>query len=361
MISARVLRECADIISSSICKIFNTSLKRGVLPNDWKCARVTPLFKQGEKTDISNYRTILVVSTVVKVFERIVYDQVYSFLSEHHIFSKHQSGFRSLHSTVIALIEATDNWAYNIDCGNVNAVVFLDLKKAFDTVDHEILLSKLSAYGIRGDSLNWFKSYLNNRTQQCFANGSLSEPCNLQCGVGTILGPLLFLLYINDLPNCLLNSKPRMYADDTSLTYAGSDPTLIQSHLNTDLKNISHWLTKNKLTLNMTKTEFVLIGSRQKLNTLAATPVLEINNLPIKQFSTTKSLGVVIDSNLTWKNHIEKLSKNFASDIGALKRIRSFVSLSTLNLIFKALVQPNNTLRQTTKASESGSTRVDFL
>ena len=158
---------------------------------------------------------------MAKVCERIVYNQFYEYFTENNLISCNQSGFRSLHSTATALLEATDNWAFNIDKGHVNAVIFLDLKKAFDTVDHSILLSKLKAYGVGSNSSNWFKSYLDNRTQKYFVNGSLSdsqvEP--LTCGIpqGTILGPLLFILYINDLPNCLVNSHPRMYADDTDL------------------------------------------------------------------------------------------------------------------------------------------------
>ena len=144
--------------------------------------------------------------------------------------SKHQSAFRTLHSTVTALLDATDSWAYNIDIGNVNAVVFLDLKKAFDTVDHHILLSKLNLYGLTGVSHKLFSSYLDNRTQKCVVNGSLSECCTLKCGIrqGIILGPLLFLLYINDLPNCLSHSVPRMYADDTHLTYSNGNIHSVQ-------------------------------------------------------------------------------------------------------------------------------------
>ena len=210
--------------------------------------------------------------------------------------SKHQSAFRTLHSTVTASLDATDTWAYNIDIGNVNAVVFLDLKKAFDTVDHHTLLSKLNLYGLTGVSHKLFSSYLDNRTQKCVVNGSLSECCTLKCGIpqGTILGRLLFLLYINDLPNCLSHSVPRMYADDTHLTYSNDNIHSVQSSLNEDLLNINRWLIANKLTHNMTKAEFMLIGSRQKLNNLPSLPSLNINKVPIKHSHCSKSLACLL-------------------------------------------------------------------
>ena len=220
--------------------MFNNSIALGCFPNDWKSARVTPIFKQGDRSDMHNYRPISVISAIAKVFERIIYNRISSYLSEHNILSKHQSGFRSFHSTVTALLEATNNWAFNVDYGNINAVVFLDLKKASDTVEHSILLSKLSLYGIHGKAHDLLCSYFDNRIQKCIINGFISESRTLQCGIpqGTILGPLLFLLYINDLPNCLSTSKANMHADDTHLTYASTDIPSIQTSLNRDLSNI---------------------------------------------------------------------------------------------------------------------------
>ena len=342
-IFARLIRECADLICVPICDIFNKSFSQGKLPEDWKSARVTPLFKQGDRDDVNNYRPISVIPVVVKVLERIVYEQLNAYLEEHDILCKHQSGFRAIHSTVTALLEATDSWAYNIDIGKINAVIFLDLKKAFDTVDHEILLSKLDSYGISGNSLKWFQSYLENRMQQCSVGGSLSDSRLLTCGVpqGTILGPLLFLLYMNDLPNCLSHCEPRMYADDTHLTYADNNVGSIESCLSEDLLNVHTWLNANKLTLNMTKTEFMLIGSGQRLNTIAVSPSLLMNGTRVKQVASTKSLGITIDDKLSWNNHIEKLTKKIASGIGAMKRVRHLVPTATLHLIYQVLIQPH--------------------
>ena len=178
-----------------------------------------------------------------------------------------------------------------------------------------------------------------NRKQKCSVNGSLSNSCSLTCGVpqGTILGPLLFLLHINDLPNCLSNCKPRMYADDTHLTYASSN---LEICLNETLANVFDWLQANKLTLNMTKAEFMLIGSRQRLDTLTTSPTIRMNSTQVSNVRATKSLGVMIDDKLDWHNHIEKLTKKTASGIGALKRIRHLIPASTLHLIYQALIKP---------------------
>ena len=180
----------AKLLKDSLSLIFNQSFKTGVFPNDWKNAKVSPLYKNsGKGNDRSNYRPISVIPVVAKVFERIIYDRLCVHLTKYNLLSKYQSGFRSLHSTVTALLEATDSWAPNIERGLINVVVFLDLKTAFDTVDHEILLSKLRSYGIRGQALRLFRSYLVDRKQICQIDCSKSTPKFLNCGVpeGTII------------------------------------------------------------------------------------------------------------------------------------------------------------------------------
>jgi len=189
----------------------------------------------------------------------------------------------------------------------------------------------------------WFRSYLDNRNQQCFVSGSLSNSQILTCGIpqGTILGPLLFILYINDLPNCLSNSVARMYADDTHLTFASNNIETINDVMNLDLSNVNTWFTANKLTLNSSKTEVMLIGWWQRLVTYDTSPKLVIGGDIIKQVSSVKSLGVHIDENLSWTMHIEKIVKKIALGIGAIKRCRPFVNQTTVESVFNALVQPS--------------------
>ena len=159
------------------------------------------------------------------------------------------------------MLEATSDWSINIDNGLINGVVFIDLKKAFDTIDHQIMLQKLKNYGIDEMSLTWFESYLTNRTQKCRVNDHFSNSAPVTCGVpqGSNLGPILFLIYINDLPNCLNHATPRMFADDTSISYSASTTSELQNVINSELKKLNSWLITNRLSLNTVKTEFMVI------------------------------------------------------------------------------------------------------
>ena len=269
---------------------------------------------------------------MAKVFRQIVYDQLYCYLTENKLLCCYQFGFRTLLSIVTALIKATDSWSLNLDRSFVNAVVFLDLKKAFDMVNRAVLISKLEAYGICDSANQWLCSYLRNNMQTCLVNCNKSSETYLLCGVpqGMILGPLLFLLYKNDLPNCLMHSQPRMYADDTSITYASNDVEEIECCVNIHLDRICIWLAVNKLTLNMTKTEFLLFGSRQRLSTLERNPIIEVNQFLIKQVSPSKSQGVHVNGNLSWECHINEISKKIVTGISVIKHIRYFLPFEIL-------------------------------
>ena len=223
-ISVKFLKEAGNSIILTIAHLFNLSLRTGIFLDDWKFVKVTPIYKSGEKSDRGNYRPISVISVIAKVFEKLVYRQMMVYLDVNNIISANQSGFRSRLSTETTFLNGTSQWLVNMDFRLINGVLFLDLKKAFDTVDHNILLSKIQLYGIRGTAHKWFQSYLKDRKQICKINQTMSNAKSIHCGVPqeTNLGSILFLLYINDLPNCLTKTISAMFADDTSLSCEGS-------------------------------------------------------------------------------------------------------------------------------------------
>ena len=213
----KLVKDAAEYIPQPLRQIFNSSLTSRVFPDIWKVARVAPIFKAGTSDDLNNYRPISVLCTISKVFEKIVHDQVVIYLVEQRILVQNQYAHRKLHSTITSLIKSADDWLSSIDSRKVNLTLFLDVKKAFDTVDHKILLDKLGAYGVKGTEFKWFKSYLSKRRQFCRVNGYNSKTMRVTCVIpqGSCLGPLLFTLYLNDFENCLQYSSASMYAYDT--------------------------------------------------------------------------------------------------------------------------------------------------
>ena len=276
-IPAKVLRLSADIIAPSLTYIFNLSLDTGIYVDEWKRAQVIPIYK-------SKDRPVYILPIVSKVFEREVFRQLYGYLSDNSLLSKFQSAFRPKHSTLSTLIRMCDDLLKNMDNGELNCVVFLDVRKAFDSINHEILLDKMhNFFGITGTQLKWFESYLNNRVQQCLINGQLSSPKTITCGVlqGSIMGPLLFLLYINDMPDSLSYSVSSLYADDTEIYASSNNCDDLVDKVNFDLQNIHKWLIENKLQTHFNKSKHMFIGSSyNRKNKITRKPIL-INNQPI--------------------------------------------------------------------------------
>ena len=250
-IPPKILKLSASIVAPFLTYIFNLSLVTGIYIDDWKRAGVTPIFKSGDRRQCANYRPISILPAVSKVFEKEVFHQVYGYLTENCMLSKFQSGFRPKHCTLMALIQMCDECKNeNMDNGKMNGVVFLDIKKAFDSINYGILLNKMKkCFGISSIELKWFELYLSNREQQCSINEQLSSKKTITCGVpqGSILGPLLFLLYINDLPECLRSTTPCMYADDTQIFSSSYDANELVIKLNSDLACVRNWLIENKL------------------------------------------------------------------------------------------------------------------
>ena len=267
-ISARLLRDAANVLAPSLRYIINLSLESGRFPSSWKCAKVTSLFKQGDRTDKDNYRPISILPAVRKVIERAVHSQLYDYLSLNNLLAVNQFGFRRGRSTSLALTQFTDEVLSNMDNGLVNGVVFIDLKKAFDTVDHGIMLGKLKSIGVTSTHLAWLNSYLSSRCQKTVIGQASSSIRKVSVGVpqGSILGPLLFTIYINDLPTVLRNSTVTLFADDTALHCSSESAFGLQTILNEDLVILAEWLHEHKLTLNVSKSKFILIGGPKKLS-----------------------------------------------------------------------------------------------
>ena len=276
----------------------NLSLSSGLVPEQMKVARVIPLFKS-DTLSLTNYRPVSVLPAFSKFLERIVYKRLDSFLNKYKILSCNQYGFRKNHSTSYALIQLYDKLSNAIDQGKVTLGLFIDLSKAFDTVNHDILLAKLEFYGVRGAALQWFKSYLSGRSQFVQYNGYKSSLKYVECGVpqGSILGPLLFLIYINDLCNVSKALDFILFADDTNIFFSHKDPIVLMELVNTELQKLSCWFQANKLSINVKKSNYIIFKTsqnRQKLNL-----DFSINDTKIDRITETMFLGVIIDECLT--------------------------------------------------------------
>lgn len=334
------IKSTIDIIAKPLTHIINMSFKYGIFPDQLKISRVVPLFKSGDKSTISNYRPVSVLPAFSKIFEKAFYNRLVKYLNRHDILCKNQYGFRKAHSTAFALIDLYEKISKSIDNKEVAIGIFMDLSKAFDAISHEILFQKLEHYGIRGIALDWVKSYFCNRRQFVSYKNASSHLKYISCGVpqGSILGPLLFLIYINDICYVSNFAKLILFADDTNLFFTDKDPVYLNHVVNRELESFSVWLATNKLSLNLKKTKFIDFKSKQK-RTSAECRVL-INNQEIEQVKENVFLGIILDENLTWKSHISQVSSKVSKSIGIIRKSSYYLLKSSLRTLYFAMLYP---------------------
>ena len=337
------MKQIIHVIVKPLVHIFNVSFSTGIFPSNLKIAKVIPVFKKGDPHLFQNYRPISLLPCFSKLIEKCATNRLYSFLSKKHILSDFQFGFRPNFCTAHAMMNLQDKVRSSIEKNNFCMAIFMDLSKAFDLVDHSILLFKLHYYGVRGTPLKWFESYLTGRRQFTQCSNSSSDYVNVTHGVpqGSILGPLLFLIYINDITLSSNKFDYIMYADDTTLLYTQPEINNVEQNVNNELQYISNWFKANKLILNLQKTNFCVFKNNHHGMNILQDVSLSIDSIPISKANVVIFLGVRVDINLKWDNHIEYVRSKISKCIGILHKLKFFVPQSVLFTLYNSLILPH--------------------
>ena len=344
-IPACFLKDVCYVIAKPLTHVINLSLTTGIVPNDLKLARITPIYKSGDSHSFDNYRPISILPVVSKVFEKCVHIQLMDYLESSNLLSSYQFGYQSKRSTELATAYFTDKIRQAMDKGEFTGAIYVDLSKAFDTISHGTIISKLPQFGITGTSQDWLASYLFDRKQQVRYKGTSSSQHPVFCGVpqGSILGPLLFLLIFNDATKSISTCKMLMYADDTVLFYSGKDLVDIQKNLENDFKSLCNWFEVNELIINTKagKTETMVFGTAKKLNKIDNHP-LEIKHKDkvINHTSTYKYLGLNLTSTLSMNEQLRSSLKKASTRINLLKKMKFYIDTKTAALIYQSMILP---------------------
>jgi len=340
-ISSSFLKETKSALKIPLSILINKSLETGQVPKSMKIAKVIPIHKSKNSELYTNYRPISLLPSFSKILEKIVHKRLYNFLDQHNVFFKSQYGFRPKHSTINAITELTSNISLNLDNNQHTVAVLLDLSKAFDTINHITLLNKLKFYGVRGIALEWFKSYLSDRTQYVNYNATKSTKQDITCGVpqGSVLGPLLFIIYTNDLPLSLRYSQCVLFADDTTIYNAANDLQTAINNISHDLNELTEWFKANKLSLNISKTHYMIFTKLTTNNIPMHT--LNIGKDNIKRVEFTQFLGIQLDDKLNWQEQIKYIKNKLACGLYALNTAKKLLEREHRKKLYYTLINPH--------------------
>ena len=326
-------------LCNTIADIVNLSFTSGIFPSALKYSQIVPIHKKDDTTCLTNFRPISILPTLAKVFEKCLLVRLRDFIDKNNLLFKYQYGFTKMRSTEDAVIKFSELIYKSLNDKKFSISVFVDYSKAFDTVPHNILLSKLEKYGIRGTPLKLLKSYLSDRSHSTKINDVLSSPKIINIGLpqGSNLSPLLFILYINDLCNISDNFEKILFADDTTLIFSDTNYTSLLQNCNTELEKFNKWSIANRLSVNTAKTCYMLFTNRKIPNILSP---IYLNNTEIQMESYVRFLGVIIDNNLKFNLHIQSICKKISKSIGIIYNIRNNTHKSCLKMMYYSLIYP---------------------
>ena len=337
-ISTLVLKDNINRISEILTHILNICVTGGYFPNELKTGCITPIYKNGPKSEIKNYRPVCSLSPFSKIFEKIIYNRMIEFIDQNNILSANQFGFRKGLSTESAIIQFINNVHNGLNKRHHTVAIFMDLSKAFDVLDHNILYKKLEHYGFRGKFLDLLTSFISNRNYFVSANGFISDTKTVNIGVpqGSTLGPLLFLLYVNDMSNSSELINFTQFADDTTLTHSGPNLNVLTNELERELNKVLDWLLANKLIINLSKTHSMLFTNKRVDRKIT----IRANDSNLEQKTECKFLGVIVDDRLNWKSHINHISSKVSKSLAILRLLKYIFPKHILKTLYMSLIQP---------------------
>ena len=334
--STNLLINIKSDISTTLANVFNLCTDQGYFPDELKTGCITPVYKKGEKSDVSNYRPVCTLSPFSKIFERLIYSRMLKFIEKYDLLSNTQFGFRSNLSTESALLKFNDFVHKGLTLKQNVGAVFMDLTKAFDVMNHDILEAKLEHYGFRGTFLTFLMSFIRNRKYFVNVNGQNSDTKVVNIGVaqGSTLGPMFFLLFVNDMRACSTLLELIQFADDTTLIFSCKDFIQLKDTLESEAKKVTEWLEANKLILNISKTHVMLFSFKRNNPKLS----VKISDTEIEEKTVTNFLGVQVDNKLTWKAHIAHICNKVSKSIAILRLVRSIFPKNILKMIYMSLI-----------------------